>query len=406
MDSPFSSFFADRQNQWELNRNHALLGKTSDYSIHLSQDDWDSHEVLATWARLITECSYAGRLEKSPEFLAHLRSTYDSSQYHLVTIRDGVGSIVGIVPLRVRHSGLWFQVKEHALQESQSRAVSILGGLPLLPADPVLHDRLFEALYEWFPSCDCIAMRGVPTASFLWHQMHRSRFLKSRFILYPIEGIRGCHMVPLPESVQAYHSSLSAKRRYNLRRQARLLRGPCAGQLELRRFDSAHQVDDLVRIINGTREHRGLRTWGSSVPLTIDRAELESLAGRGLLLIYVLIGAGRPCAALMGRQYRGVYYLLATPRDRSLDRFSPGSTAFHLVIEDLISNTQIRRIDLGFGEPAHPYTSTNIVEPRASLLLMRKTLANRLRRETHVLFRFAIDCVKTFTRPPRRLVSP
>jgi Acetyltransferase (GNAT) domain len=395
-----------RQNHWKRNTNHALLPISSDYSIHLSQDDWDSQEVLGAWARLIMECPYAGRLEKSPEYLAHLRSTNDASQFHLVTIRDGVGTIVGIVPLRVGRSGLRFKVAGHALKESQSRAVSILGSLPLLPADPVLHDRLFEALYKGFPSCDGIAMHSVPTGSFLWHQVHRSRFLRSRFILYPIEGIRGCHMVLLPESVQAYHSRLSAKRRYNLRRQARLLRGPCAGQLELRRFDSSHQVDDLVCIINGTRERGGLLPWGSALPLTIDRAEVESLAGRGLLLIYVLIGAGRPCAALMGRQYRGVYYLESTPRDRSLDRFSPGSTAFNLVIEDLIRNTQIRRIDLGFGEPAHPHMSTNIVEPRASLLLMRKTMANRLRRGTHVLFRFLIDCVKTATRPPRRHASP
>jgi CelD/BcsL family acetyltransferase involved in cellulose biosynthesis len=381
--------------------NHAEPHMIADYSVHLSQDEWDSQEVRGAWARLITECSYAGRLENSPEYLAHLRSTQDASQFHLVTIRDGAGSIVGIVPVHVMCSGLKFNVAGHVLAESRSRAVSILGSLPLLPADPVLHDRLFAALDEGFPSCDIIKMRSIPTNSFLWHYVRQSRLLQSRFILYLMEGVRGCHTVPLPETVQVYHSRLSAKRRYNLRRQARLLRDHRGGQLELRRFDSSRQVDDLVRIINGTRKHGGLRPWGSSVPLTIDRAEVESLASRDLLLIYVLIGAGRPCAALIGRQYRGVYYLEATPRDRSLDRFSPGSTAFNLVIEDLIRNTQIRRIDLGFGEPAHPHMSTNIVEPRASLLLMRKTLANRFWRVTHVQFGSLVDYIKTFTRPPR-----
>ena len=390
------------ETEGKRNETHALLHMSAEYSVHLSQDDWDSQEVRGAWARLITECSDAGRLEKCPEFVGHMRSIHEPSQFHLFTIRDGVGSIIGVVPLRVMRSALPFNVAGHVLVESRLRAVSILGSLPLLPADSVLHDRLFAALDEAFPSCDVIAMASVPTESFLWHHVRQSRFLESRFILYPIGGVRDCHTVPLPETMQEYHSRLSSKRRYNLRRQARLLRVLHRGQLELRRFDSPHHVDDLVRIINGTRESAGLRPWGRAVPLTIDRAEVESLAGRGLLLIYVLIGAGRPCAALTGLQYRGVYYLDATPRNRCLDRFSPGSTAFHLAIEDLIRNTPIHRIDLGFGEPAHPYLSTNIVEPRASLLLMRKTLANRFRWGTHAIFQSLINCVKTFIKPPPR----
>ena len=367
-----------------------------EYSFCVSQDDWESQEIHSAWARLIKECSDVGQLGKCPDFVGHLRSTHDPSQFHLITIRERAGSIIGIVPVRVMRSGLQLSVAGRALTESRSRTVSILGSLPLLPPDSALHDRLFAALDKAFPSCDAIAMHSVPTESFLWHHLRQSRWTQSRFIRYPIEGVRGCHTIPLPPTLQAYHSKLSSKRRYNLRRQARLLQASCGGQLELRRFDSLHQVDDLVHIINGTREFAGLHSWGQSVPLTINRAEVESLASRGLLLMYVLIANRRPCAALTGLQYRGVYYLDATPRDRSLDRFSPGSTAFHLAIEDLIRNTSIREIDLGFGEPAHSHLSTNIVEPRVSLLLMRKTLPNRFRWATHALFRSLINCVKTF----------
>jgi CelD/BcsL family acetyltransferase involved in cellulose biosynthesis len=96
----------------------------------------------------------------------------------------------------------------------------------------------------------------------------------------------------------------------------------------------------------------------------------------------------------MGLKHQDVYHLDGTPRDRSLDRFSPGSSAVQLAIEDLIRSTPIRRIDLGFGSPAYSHSSTNVTELRASLLLLRRTMANRLLRGTHAMFESLIDLGK------------
>jgi hypothetical protein len=197
----------------------------------------------------------------------------------------------------------------------------------------------------------------------------------------------------LPATVESYLAKFGAKRRYNLKRQTRILQDYFQGQLELRRFDSPHEVGDLVKLITPAGEFAGLSGWGGKA-MTIDRREAQDLAARGLLLIYLLIGAGRPCAALAGLKYQGIYHLDEIPRDRSLDWFSPGSTAFHLAIKDLIRSTSIRRIDLGFGEPAYPHSATNVTELRASLLLFRRTLANRLLRATHATFESLIDLGK------------
>ena len=339
-----------------------------EFSIHLSRDNWDSPEVRYAWARLIAGCSDAKMLGKCPELIDHLRSTHDPSQFYLAMVRDTVGSIVGLVPLRVTRSGLRFEISGHVLAESRSRAVRILGSVPLLPADPVPHDLLFATLDQAFAGCQVIAMPSVPTDSFLWHHVHESEFLKAKFLRYAMHGVRGCHIIPLPATVESYLAKFSAKRRYNLKRQARILRDHFGGRLELRRFDSPHQIGDLVNLITPTGEFAGLQRWGESKALTIDRREAESLAARGLILIYLLIGAGRPCAALTGLKYQGVYHLDGMPRDRSLDRFSPGSTAIHLAIEDLIRNTSIRRVDMGFGRrpiPIPPPTSPSRV-PRCS----------------------------------------
>jgi hypothetical protein len=201
-------------------------------------------------------------------------------------------------------------------------------------------------------------------------------------------------MIHLPASVQEYRAKMCGKKRYNLRRQARLLNAHCGGQLRLLRVDSPHQVAELARAVAPSGGFGGLRQWGRSTHLTIDPQVAEGLAGRGLLLNYVLMCGARPCAVLTGRQYRGVYYLDGIPRDRTLDRFSPGATALHLALEDLIRETPFHKVDLGFGEPAYSHSSTNVVESRASLLLLRKTATNRLRRGVHAASRSIVRVAK------------
>src|SRR4051794_2520966 len=105
----------------------------NEYSIRMSQNNWDSPEVRHAWAGLIDGGSDHELMAKSPEFMDHLRSTSDQSQFHLATVHDVVGSIRGVVPLRAARSGLRFAVSGHVLAESRSRAVRILGSVPLLP---------------------------------------------------------------------------------------------------------------------------------------------------------------------------------------------------------------------------------------------------------------------------------
>jgi hypothetical protein len=287
-------------------------------------------------------------MRKSPEFVDHHHSVNDSSGFYLATVRDGAGSIRGVVPLCTTSTGLKFEISGRVLAQSRTRAVRILSSVPLLPDDTVAHDLLFAAIDREFADCQAISMVSVPTDSFLWDYLRESKFLNGKFISYVMHGVRICHVIPLPSKVDAYFANFSAKRRYNVKRQARVLRDHFAGRFELKRFDSPHQIGDLFNLVTPRGGFAGLRRWGESGVLTIDRREAESLAARGLLLVYLLIGDGRPCAGLMGLQYGGVYYVDAIPRDRSLDRFSPGSTAVQLAIEDLIRNTSIRRIDMGF----------------------------------------------------------
>src|SRR5262249_15995490 len=150
---------------------------------------------------------------KSPELLDHLRATRGPSEFHLATVRDGAGAIAGVVPLREARSGLRFGISARVWWECRLRAVHVLGSLPLPPADPAPHALLFEALDAGFAGCDAVAIPSVPTDSFLWGYVLGSRSLQGRFIPYQVHGVRGCHTVPLPETVEEYRARFSAKKR-------------------------------------------------------------------------------------------------------------------------------------------------------------------------------------------------
>jgi hypothetical protein len=58
---------------------------------------------------------------------------------------------------------------------------------------------------------------------------------------------------------------------------------------------------------------------------------------------------------------------------------------------------------MGLGSPAYSYSATDVTEPRARLILLRKTLSNRLRRLTYATFESFIDLGKTLMgTSPRR----
>src|SRR5262249_48601764 len=143
-------------------------------------------------------------------------------------------------------------------------------------------------------------------------------------------------------------------------------------------------------------EKRSLgQSWYTPV---VSEGDLRSLADRGLLLSFVLSCGGRPCAATLGMVHEGVYYLNSLLRDRTLDRFSPGTTLLHLLMEDLIQRRAAKLIDLGFGETRYKHSATNVTEARAPVLLMRPTIPNRMRRTAHAIFKGMVRRLKLIVR--------
>jgi CelD/BcsL family acetyltransferase involved in cellulose biosynthesis len=369
----------------------------SGYSLRVERDDHSRPEVRAAWRSLLAESGAPDRVGRSPEYFDHLLGTRAAAELDLVTIRDADGRVVGVVPLRIGPAALAFDAAGRTLWEVGYRAVNILGSRPLLPADAESHDLLFEALLRSFPECGMIRMESVPTEGFLWRYLYSSSLIRGACYVHHPNRVRQCHVIPIPARLDQYLARFRSKRRYNLRRQVRLLRGQCGGQLDLRRVESGDAARELAELFPAPDRGHGRPPWLDCIPRVGSREFLE-LADRGLILFYLLSCGDRPCAALMGLKYDRIYYLDKVFRDTALDRFSPGATALHLVIEDLIRGGLVDAIDLGFGNPSYRHSATNTLESRATVLLLRRTVANRLVRAGHAAFKSFTGRIKPWVR--------
>jgi hypothetical protein len=99
---------------------------------------------------------------------------------------------------------------------------------------------------------------------------------------------------------------------------------------------------------------------------------------------------------IKGVQYESNYFALQTFYRKEFAAFSPGATAFHLTVEDLLTNRPVRRIEFGFGEPNRKHYSANTVLDVAYVFLMRKTFANRLQCAMHSAFFSGVRTAKWF----------
>jgi hypothetical protein len=281
----------------------------------------------------------------------------------LATVRDDVGSIVGIVPLIVDDVPLCFDVSWFVLGQTATTGVTILGSPLLVPARMSVYDAFFAALAREFTECGIAKFPSVATTDPLWQYLRQSRCVRQLFDVYIPDGIRLAHTLPLPPTYAEFEHRFNTKKRYNLRRQERLLRRHGNGDLALRRIQSRSDVQSLVEdilILGGeTRPPRCRLVRSLAIPI-VDENELNSLADHGLLLCYVLRCGGQPCAAALGSILGQQYCLYAIPRDRGFDRFSPGATLLRLMVEDLIRQRSVRLIDFGFGKPKYKHAATNV----------------------------------------------
>jgi hypothetical protein len=364
------------------------------WTLLLNAEAWRQKEVLSAWKRLVADGNDPNVMYQSLEWFEYLQDQGGLQRLAVALARGAAGQILGIVPLRIARFSLPFHVAGTTLGNIWLTKLWVLGGRFLMPESTALYQGLFAKLHSDFPKCTVIGLDAVAEGSFLWRYLHESKHLRQLYVPYAFEGLRRYHTIPLPGTFQEYLAKFNAKKRYNLKRQARVLQDQAQGALRLQCAESPDQLNSLLDVAIKLWP-RHIPQWFSPVANRSDAyRRFTSLATHGLLRSYYLQCGSDPVACILGFQHGAVYVVDATMYNKSLAHFSPGAVMQFLALQDLISRRPVRLINFGFGDPKSGYESTNVYFGSAAFLLFRNTLANRVRRATHSAFQSTLATAK------------
>lgn len=180
-----------------------------------------------------------------------------------------------------------------------------------------------------------------------------------------------------------------------------MLREHGGGRLSMRRIE---QSRDVPFFVDGA-DYVVQRSWqgARSGEELIDRGQkwqrmLTDLADRGILRSYLLLCADKPCAYVLGYQFRGVFYYVQIGYDQALSQYSPGTSLLYMLIEDLIVYNKASLLTFGFGDNNYKQEFGNLRSQDALMILLRKNGLNRSRRFFHSAFRKTGQSLRKYLR--------
>jgi len=353
-----------------------------------------SPAVLAAWENLLDRSTNLYRLDQSPEWWNYICSMHGGLQCSLGVVRDVNRTITGVVPLQIGQHALYFAIGKRILWQTRLRTIFLLGSQPLLPDDDNAYRQLFSSLWDSFPDCSSIYLKSVIRDSWCWRYFEAANARSEKsFLLYAEEGVRPFHTLRVPPKFEIYLDKFSTKRRSEHRRDVKILRKRGGGHLQLERIENIEQIDRFFSIARLLFH----RSWqGKSLRSCLDdgKRQFEYLAQRGILRAYLLRCGDAYIAYDIAYQFRDVIHLIETAYDPAFSEYSPGTVLLWLVIEDLTNHDPPERLSFGHGDLSYKaHFATDHTED-TSILLMRRTLANRFRCGFHQTFRFALRAIK------------
>jgi hypothetical protein len=328
------------------------------YELNVATAYYDRPDILAAWHRMLADATGPETLFQSPQFFSHLidMDRGRDANYELFIVRRSVDyAIVGVIPVRTLPCRIAFQAGPVQLFGQTLRACQILGSVPLLdPAETGLAEFVMQQLLTRYAECDVLYLQAVPQGGLP---------AIAGVPAYVLNGWRACHTQPLPDSVDTYLKHFSAKKRYNLSRQVRLLT-EAAGPLHVLRIEQPGQVRAMLDAMVATDAAR-------AAGRDDERARLESLARHGLLLSYVIRCGEHDVAVVYGMRSTSVWHVYKILCRQDYLHLSVGTSATHLAVQDVLAHFTFDHIDFGYGTPHAEFRSTHVLQTRGLVLLHR-----------------------------------
>ena len=320
-------------------------------------------DVRDGWAALLAVSDGPCPVLQTPGWLA-AAADHDGADIRLLVVRDATGAVVGLQPVRYGRVRVTFKSQRRPLFTVATPGATLVGSEPLV-AVPTDKPAVLHAVLDHLRDAPVIEFNELSDTGSVAAAV--ARFAGTGHQVYRI-GERGrWSYTTVPRSAADYDALLGKKKRYNLKRQDRLLADHLGGGLDLVVARSAGELDVLDAAA------RRLTGW-SDARLDWAEASARSLAHAGLLHSFVLHRAGRPVGLIRASAWGDQLHVHSIHHDATLDDLSPGTAVWQAALRFLIAGQTVRRITFAYGAPAQAQRAVNISEGRAQVLVFRRSV--------------------------------
>jgi hypothetical protein len=325
-------------------------------------------------------------LYRSFDWVEHLVCKKKNQNIFVTVVKTARNKLIGLIPFTGTDYTLKFDLKSHKLFTVSLPVVWILGSDLILPHKDNFYDQFFSKISNEFPHLQGIYFESVKENSYLFNYLKESGIIEDNFFLYLPEHYRNYYYVALPDSFETYRDSLKSKRRNNLTKKIKAIKGNF-GKIELRSFETEHSVPSFIEeAIMVSKKSWQYQIIGQRIDNSIVSIENKmDLARRNIFYSFVLYGGDVPLAFSLGYRHNATYLGEEIAYDKDFADFSPGIVLMYLIIENLINNG-IRRLNMGVGEGFHKYSLANRQIKDAAVLLLRKNPSNIVYLNLHKYF--------------------
>jgi hypothetical protein len=365
----------------------AIHGTRRASSGFVRQEDVADSQLRERWQTLLARQEAATAVYQSPSFFDYLAATEGSDSVAVLSVRTTPeGPIAGVVPVQKVASGIPFGIGDRTFFTPRFTALRVLGSEPMVPHTREAHDLLFDMIARQYDDVSAIEMDAVSVDGFLWRYLFSSPVIQANYFVHVLFGVRDCHFVHVPSSIEQFRNQLGRKLRHNLERQERVLERHLGAPLSLTVLNREQDVPALMAALSEL-EVPGSEDWAM-------KRSYAAAARHGFLHCFVLRAGARVVGLAHGTKSKDTYRLHNLFYDKTLRRFSPGTALWQQVLRFLIQDATFKDVDLGYGMPVYPHRSINTTCKRAKVLLLRRTLSNRCLAELHRAHCAVVDFVK------------
>ena len=355
----------------------------------------NQHHLDPVWKKLSDRKDSATAIYQSPSYFKFLEDTEGSRNLELLTVQArSTRDVVGVAPVQRLTLDIPFSIGRHTLFKSCLRCLRILGSKPIIPETGEAYDQLFSLISEQYPELS-VQLEAVRVDSFFWEYLFSSKLIRDTYFAHILHGVQECHFIHLPSSIEEYRRRLGRKQAHNLERQQRVLERHLGAPLTITPVGSKDQIPMVID---------AMRTLGE--PGCNDEAMKDRITAAvrmGFYCGFVVKANTRVLGVTWGRKSNSIFGVHRILYDKELEKFSPGTTMWQLVLRHLIETRNFKSVDLGYGTPTYSHRSLNTIHKRGKVLLFRKTLANRFLINAHASFTALVHLSKQALSPESQL---